>query len=172
MQEQGAASPPSGYVMFCSGAEGPCAQDRMPGGVPRAVDARGLAALARINRQVNAAIAPRPDPADLWRADAAEGDCEDYALAKRALLLRRGWRPSQLLLAVADADGAPHAVLIARTTLGDFVLDNLTDDVLRWDRAAVTVRARQSARLPALWVAVAAAPPGVVSPPRRPPIRR
>lgn len=153
MEERGAASPPSGYVAFCRESSGTCVNDRMAGGAPRAMDARGLSALARLNRQVNAAIEPVEDVGDVWRADAREGDCEDYALAKRAALLADGWTPSQLLIAVADdAFGSPHAVLIARTSMGDFVLDNQTDEVLRWDRAALTFHARQSARLPAMWV--------------------
>lgn len=153
MEEKGAASPPSGYVAFCREPEGACGSDRVAGGAPRAMDARGLLTLDRLNRAVNAAIAPAEDSGDVWRADASSGDCEDYALAKRAALMAAGWAASQALIAVAeDRWGRPHAVLIARTSLGDYVLDSLTDELLRWDSAALTFRSRQSARLPAFWV--------------------
>jgi len=53
------------------------------------------------------------------------GDCEDYALEKRAALIARGWDEGVLQLAVAQAPGfGLHAVLIVATDHGDLVLDN------------------------------------------------
>lgn len=64
-----------------------------------------------------------------------KGDCEEYALHKRQKLIEEGWPRSSLNLAtVYDKTGAGHLVLIVRTLQGDYVLDNLTNEVLRWDK--------------------------------------
>jgi predicted transglutaminase-like cysteine proteinase len=57
----------------------------------------------------------------------ARGDCEDYALEKRAMLTARGWPLEALSLAMAMSDRGVHAALIAHTDRGDFVLDNFFD---------------------------------------------
>lgn len=93
--------------------------------------------LRRINREINRAIRPATDRAlygveEYWQrplligAAGARGDCEDYALEKRARLLALGYAPDALAMAVAVAPGVGlHAVLIVQTDHGDFVLDNL-----------------------------------------------
>jgi len=61
------------------------------------------------------------------------GDCEDYALAKKETLLASGVSSDRLLMAtVLDLDRNHHAVLILRTDRGDYVLDNLTDEIKHW----------------------------------------
>jgi len=63
------------------------------------------------------------------------GDCEDYVLEKRRILLEAGVPISDLLITVAmKPDGDGHAVLTVRTEEGDFILDSLNPHVLRWDR--------------------------------------
>lgn len=49
-----------------------------------------LALVDRVNRQVNGAMRPQAEAgnADVWKIGGATGDCEDYALTKRAALLR------------------------------------------------------------------------------------
>lgn len=98
--------------------------------------------LRLVNRGVNAAIAPQAETdverPDYWQTPLAavrpagarvEGDCEDYALEKRARLRALGWRSEALSLAVAALPrGGAHAVLIAQTDRGDIVLDNLSDE--------------------------------------------
>lgn len=93
--------------------------------------------LRRINREINRAIRPATDRAlfgieEYWQrpllrgAAGARGDCEDYALEKRARLLALGYAPDALAMAVAVAPGVGlHAVLIVQTDRGDLVLDNL-----------------------------------------------
>jgi predicted transglutaminase-like cysteine proteinase len=83
-----------------------------------------------INEVINAAIAPKPgDPAvdSDWLIGPAEGNCNDYAVTKRHLLLEAGWPASALLLAevVRVTTGEHHLILIVRGTNSDFVLDNL-----------------------------------------------
>lgn len=130
-----------------------CAGDRKPGAGPFALSSADLSDLARVNTQVNNAIASEYDRADVWSPDAVAGDCEDFALAKRQRLIDLGWAPSQLLIAVVDdpSQGA-HAVLIARTDQGDLVLDNLTDEIMPWTDTRLTFVSRQSEKLPAMWV--------------------
>lgn len=101
------------------------------------VDAVRLEELHRINRQINRAIRPREDReayglAEYWSRPialygrGAVGDCEDYALEKRAALLAAGWPARSLSLAVAISPRVGlHAVLIVSTDQGDYVLDNL-----------------------------------------------
>jgi predicted transglutaminase-like cysteine proteinase len=96
--------------------------------------------LARVNHDVNAAIRPAPDEdvygePDRWVAPAdgllpARGDCEDYALAKRAMLLAEGWPGDTLSLAAAMGERGLHVVLVAHTDAGDLVLDSAHDSPL------------------------------------------
>ena len=83
-----------------------------------------------INEMINAVIAPKPgEPAidSDWLIGPAEGNCNDYAVTKRHLLLDAGWPASTLLLAevVRVTTGEHHLILIVRGTNSDFVLDNL-----------------------------------------------
>jgi predicted transglutaminase-like cysteine proteinase len=83
-----------------------------------------------INQVINAAIAPKPgDPTvdSDWLIGPAEGNCNDYAVTKRHLLLEAGWPASALLLAevVRVTTGEHHLILIVRGTNSDLVLDNL-----------------------------------------------
>jgi predicted transglutaminase-like cysteine proteinase len=54
------------------------------------------------------------------------GDCEDFAIAKYASLRALGFSPQQLRIAVVQDEirNTPHAVLIAYSDAGNFVLDN------------------------------------------------
>ena len=95
--------------------------------------------LDAINRKFNTEIKPVTDEAyyarrEYWTYPDGYGDCEDYALAKRRALVERGWPAGALLMAlVRQSNGDAHAVLVAITDLGDFVLDNLAGDVRGWD---------------------------------------
>jgi len=75
---------------------------------------------------------------DIWQDDVSitAGDCEDYALVKRRLLVAKGWPAGALSIAIGRAskhDRVLHAVLIARTDKGDFVLNNQHDEVGLWN---------------------------------------
>lgn len=61
---------------------------------------------------------------EFWTVARGAGDCEDYALAKRAALLAAGADPAALRLLTAwIASGEYHLVLVVTTTQGDYVLD-------------------------------------------------
>lgn len=96
--------------------------------------------LRAVNRDINRSIRPSTDRAlygmeEFWQRPlltsgaGARGDCEDYALEKRARLISLGWPVESLALAVAVAPRIGlHAVLLVQTDEGDFVLDNLHDE--------------------------------------------
>ena len=119
---------PLGYQLLCLEAPAEC-----HGGGGSVAKATGdtLDLLKRVNRSVNAAIAPRSDgAADHWQVGATSGDCEDYVLAKRRALIKAGLPSSALRIAhVQTSSGEDHAVLVVKTTDGDFVLDNLNGKV-------------------------------------------
>ena len=117
---------PAGWLNWCLADLARC-RPAAPEHVPAATPGL-LALLERVQREVNAAIAPRQEPAgrDLWQAGAASGDCEDYALTKRQRLLAAGLPAAALQLAtVLLPQGERHAVLAVDTDRGTLVLDNL-----------------------------------------------
>ena len=63
------------------------------------------------------------------------GDCDDYVLVKRKALLNLGFPEPALRIAEVFLAGLErHAVLTVKTDRGNFVLDNLRDDVVAWNR--------------------------------------
>lgn len=97
--------------------------------------------LQSVNRRVNARIRPITDQAhwgivDRWDfPDDGFGDCEDYQLLKRRMLVERGLpRRALLMTVVIDETNEGHAVLTIRTDRGDFILDNKTDAIRPWRR--------------------------------------
>ncbi len=163
MQEGEAVAPPTGWTEFCTRAPDHCAAPETGTAVaalPAGPDA--LAQLEAINRFVNEAIEPRADAPrlgvpDRWSlpltVDKTDvGDCEDYALEKRRQLIDAGWPPSALRLAVATSrETGVHAALIALTEEGDFVLDNLVDDVRPWSQTDYVWLKRQASADPREW---------------------
>jgi predicted transglutaminase-like cysteine proteinase len=76
-----------------------------------------------------------------------KGDCEDFAMLKRKMLIERGWPSSALSISVgATAQGEAHAVLLVLTAQGQYVLDNLTSSILSPERSGHVFHARQSGR--------------------------
>jgi predicted transglutaminase-like cysteine proteinase len=151
------ASAPRGFGPLCTTYSWLCATSSardLPGG--------GALALARsVNRQVNATTPQISDLAqygvpDHWALPTARGgDCEDIAMLKKERLVMAGYPAQDLLIAtVLDRGGENHAVLVARTAMGDFVLDNLRDAVLPWQRTRYTFLTMQNPSRPSQWEAV------------------
>ena len=158
MQVGGWTNPPVGYIDFCKNYPAQCvARGRDEA---EALTEATWRDLREVNVGVNRNIAPVTDrdfygKDEVWTLPDAFGDCEDYVLLKRKLLVERGWSTSDLLVSVVfDEVGDGHAVLLARTTRGDFVLDNKTDRVLRWYETAYHFVKRQSVSDPNRWVVV------------------
>lgn len=84
----------------------------------------------RINSDVNASVTYKTDleqysKPEYWVEAGTLGDCEDYALLKRQVLLKSGFERKDLHLACCWVEtGEYHCVLLCRTDKGWFVLDN------------------------------------------------
>jgi predicted transglutaminase-like cysteine proteinase len=116
--------------------------------------------IASVNRRVNARIRPITDQAhwgvvDRWEyPDDGFGDCEDFQLLKRRMLVERGLpRRALRMTVVIDDIGEGHAVLMVRTTRGDLILDNKTNVVLPAARTGYTFVKREGQESRA-WVAL------------------
>ncbi len=109
---------------------------RRLGPVPVGQEAQLLWVQARLNRLPFRSDAARWGVEDYWASPeeflASGGDCEDYALAKMAVLRRLGWREEALeLVLVRDlARNRAHAVLRVHDTSGDWLLDNQSAGLL------------------------------------------
>lgn len=174
--------PPFGYIGFCMRSPGECQKapikslsDLMPDANFHQMDVLNQFAdhqpsvdlssgkrwfeLNRVNDFVNSSVWPLKDSAQYGRLEwwayptAKGGDCEDYALLKRKLLIGRGWPIGSLTLAVAKLwDGTGHAVLIVVTQQGEYVLDNQRGEILPWHAAPYAWIQRQSSHDPQKWV--------------------
>ena len=161
MVEGGAVRGPRGYERFCRLDPRYCRapKKRRPGATVSASPDL-LRQLAAFNRSVNAEFEPGRDReiygvSDHWTFPTKKADCEDYALAKQARLLKAGWPREALLLGVVVGEDSPfHAVLIVRTTKGEYVLDNMTDELRDWRDTGYSWVIRQSARYPERWVRI------------------
>jgi predicted transglutaminase-like cysteine proteinase len=132
-----------------------------PAGVSYDLEMRRLIA---VNREVNRSVRFRSDDQlfgteDYWslpvrgRDGQLYGDCEDYALQKRSLLLTQGFSPTDLSMAVVrTAKGDVHAVLLVSTDAGEMMLDSLTAAVIPWRHSTYRLVARQAAGDAATWV--------------------
>ncbi|HYQ06874.1 MAG TPA: transglutaminase-like cysteine peptidase [Xanthobacteraceae bacterium] len=156
----GVTSPPIGWTEFCIEYAPEC--DTAPS-VPRDVvlSTRALLELKRINVAVNSTIKPMTDM-DHWGVverwnypDDGYGDCEDYALQKRKLLMEAGWpREALLMTVVRDQNGNGHAVLTVKSDRGEYILDNQTNDILSWEDTGYRFVKRQSQFDPNVWVSL------------------
>tara|TARA_B100000678_G_C18094639_1_gene456221 strand:- start:123 stop:704 length:582 start_codon:yes stop_codon:yes gene_type:complete len=147
-------SRPYGHVEYCNKNSADCQAHKI-GDLPPA----RLSVLRDVNRIVNRSIKPMSDikqfgKRELWTANAKAGDCEDFALSKRRALMARGFRPSHLLLTMARRRGEAHTVLVVRTRDGDFVLDNMRDEVLPVNRTGLGYVKMQSESNSAQWVRI------------------
>jgi predicted transglutaminase-like cysteine proteinase len=149
--EQSRIVAPFAHVEFCV---------RVPGDCRNAGQAQAVAMtsgrwddLQALNSTVNSEITPRKDSGDdTWTLSPASGDCEDYAVTKRHMLIQRGWPSSALRLALGKtAAGEGHLVLVVRTTKGDVVLDNLSDDIPSWRETDLSWLSIQSSTDPRIW---------------------
>lgn len=119
-----------------------------------------LAQLQQLNVSVNKAIKPISDfdlygVEEYWTYPVDGGDCEDYVLAKRRVLIEDGIPSSTVLITVLRRpNGEGHAVLTVRTDIGDVILDNLTDAVLNWDETGYTYLKRQAVDHTGRWVSI------------------
>ena len=159
MRIYGQSMPPIGHIRFCKTFPGDCLpqnkiQDRF------ALSPDRWNELVAVNSLVNRIVEPTEDQElygeiERWTDPENRGDCEDYVLLKRRMLIQRGWPASSLLITVVtDENGAGHAVMTARTSNGDFILDNKNSKILAWNKVPYRFYKRQSYRDPKRWVSL------------------
>jgi predicted transglutaminase-like cysteine proteinase len=126
--------------------------------------------LARINKWVNDSVWPITDM-DHWGVverwnypDDGYGDCEDYVLLKRKMLLQAAWpRQALLITVVRDRNGDGHAVLTVKTDKGEFILDNQNPEIVLWSETGYHFVKRQSQTDPNNWIALGEQRPNIAT---------
>jgi len=118
--------------------------------------------LETVNRTVNVTVRSVSDVThygveDFWelpfQGGGNAGDCEDYVLQKRQMLLARGIPMTALSIALVRTSwNEPHAVLLVRSSQGDYVLDNLTSRIKPWTEVTYSWIKWQSGNNPEAWV--------------------
>jgi predicted transglutaminase-like cysteine proteinase len=151
---------PIGWVEFCAEYKPEC--DTKPS-EPRDVvmTPKAWADMVKVNTWANETIQPVTD-LDHWGVverwnypDDGKGDCEDYVLLKRRMLMQAGWpREALLITVVRDKKGDGHAVLTVKTNRGEFILDNQEAHVLPWYKTGYRFVKRQSQSDPNEWVSL------------------
>ncbi|AWB50010.1 hypothetical protein HYN69_17220 [Gemmobacter aquarius] len=150
-------SAPAGASGLCTRYDWACART----GKTRPIDLAAMAVAQKINTVANRKVRPVSDQAqwsiaERWSLPTARGgDCEDYAMLKKMMLIQAGFSPDQLLIAtVLDRQRRSHAVLILRTGTQDLVLDNMTGRIKHWRDTGYTFLRLQDPRRPDRWVGV------------------
>lgn len=160
MHTGGRTTQPVGHYEFCQKLPQECSE-RKPKQAPVELTRKLWATIVNINNSVNTRIKPLTDTEqwgkeEVWSyPDTGLGDCEDYVLEKRRELMSQGVPAGDLLMTVARRpNGDGHAVLTIRTSLGDFILDNLEPRVLSWTDTDNTYLKRQSEQNSGVWVTI------------------
>jgi len=151
---------PIGWVQFCEEHPWECKSEVAE---PRDVQfsKASFKELDYINRYVNNKIKPMTDlehygVVEKWAyPEDGYGDCEDYVLLKRRMLMQLGWpRGALLITVVRDKKGDGHAILTIRTDKGEFVLDNQENEILSWTDTGYRFVKRQSQSDVNVWVSL------------------
>jgi len=181
MHEGVIVRPPRGYVTMCDSGLFPCSSMMDPFQYENDLDNSTLTGEIRLNydnevimvegmwdllsyanRKVNDMIEHVSDyqnygVVDHWIPSIDKGDCEDYVLTKKLLLMKMGWPESSLMIAIARTQISAydyHAVLVVKTDQGDFVLDSANDVVSPWCEVGYNWVMRQSERGTNNWVRI------------------
>jgi len=153
----GRTATPWGWADFCDRYKEECAGGTL---YPEDIELspKTWALIQRINDRVNKSIKPMSDMehwgvVDQWDLPLdGYGDCEDYALLKRKLLMEAGLpRQALLMTVVKDEHGEGHAILTVKTDRGDYILDNMVDGVKAWTALPYAFVKRQSQSDPDIW---------------------
>ena len=155
-----AARAPIGWIEFCNENSREC-KTQKTAARDIVLSNQTWTSLVRVNDWVNKSIKPITDM-DHWGVvekwsypDDGYGDCEDYVLLKRRMLVEAGWpREALLITVVRDKKGEGHAVLTVKTDKGEFILDNQEDRVLLWSETGYRFVKRQSQSDQNTWVSL------------------
>lgn len=159
MQVGAITSQPIGHYEFCLTHKDECSIKSANTVAPRVTD-YGWNIVREINSKVNHDIMPMTDQEifgrdEVWAYPKDVGDCEDFALLKRRMLIQAGFSPADVLMTVVrKPDGEGHAVLTLRTSDGDYILDNLASDVKLWSETPYRFLKRQASFNTGRWVTI------------------
>jgi len=149
---------PPGWAEFCRNYKSEC--DVKPSDPHKiAVTAEVWDKLVDVNRWANTHIKPTEDrkhwgKINKWYfADDGKGDCKDYVIVKRRMLMEAGLPREALLITIVwTPQEKGHAVLTVRTDRGDYVLDSLSSKIVLWNQTPYDYVMRQSQSNPNAWL--------------------
>lgn len=151
------ANPPWGWSDFCRRHPDECISQPLAPTTTR-LTPKLWTLLNDVNLRVNASITAITDqehwglPEHWDFPDDGKGDCEDFSLLKRKMLVNAGVAVENLSLAVVrDTTDNGHAVLLVRTDRGEFVLDNQTNEIKPRNQTEYRFVKQQSRTNPAQW---------------------
>ncbi len=159
MAVNGKTAQPIGHHEFCRVHSAECAI-RSDSRVRVRLDQKRWNELDAVNKAVNTGIRPTTDEElfgrpEVWEFPDGSGDCEDFVLLKRRMLMEKGWPAAALLITVVrQTNGDGHAVLTVTTNRGDLVLDNLDSQIELWSETSYRYLKRQSEYDTGAWVAI------------------
>ena len=159
MRVIGKANPPIGHYEFCQTYQSECQPTSLDNGPMKLTEERWKTMLD-VNYTVNTTITPMTDMEiygveERWAYPTTAGDCEDFVLLKRKMLMNKGISASNLLITVVlQPNGQGHAVLTVRTDRGDFILDNMRNKVMSWSETEYTYLKRQDSANPGRWMKI------------------
>lgn len=160
MKTLGRTSQPIGHYDYCKKYTKDCSiRSRANSGVK--LTRKRWNEMVAVNTHSNNSVAPVTDleyynREEYWVYPKKYGDCEDYVLLKRKLLIENGWPASSLLITVVTLpNGDGHAVLTVRTDRADYALDNLNNKILQWNKTEYRFLKRQSSRHSGKWETIA-----------------
>ncbi|HET7716691.1 MAG TPA: transglutaminase-like cysteine peptidase [Bauldia sp.] len=159
MAVRGETAQPIGHHEFCRIHTAECLV-RSDTRVRVRLDEQRLRELAAVNEAVNKGVRPTTDQElyghpEVWDFPEGSGDCEDFVLLKRKMLMDEGWPAAALLITVVrQTNGDGHAVLTVTTDRGDLVLDNLESHIKVWSETSYRYLKRQSEYDAGAWMAI------------------
>lgn len=160
MKTTGRTSQPIGHYEYCRKYRADCNIRASNSRAPKLTRARWND-LVDVNMHSNKVVTPITDleyykVEELWTYPKEYGDCEDYVLMKRHMLMQRGWPASSLLVTVVrQSNGDGHAVLTVRTDRADYILDNLENKIKPWNETDYRYLKRQSVKNSGHWSKIA-----------------
>lgn len=152
--------PPIGWTQFCLENPTDCASAPS---IPRDIvlTPQAWKHLHAVNDWVNQNVKPVTDlehwgVVEKWSYPTdGYGDCEEYVLLKRKMLIDNGWpREALLITVVRDKNDEGHAVLTVKTDRGEFILDNENEEIVPWMETGYRFVKRQTQSDQNVWVAV------------------
>ncbi len=156
MRTTGRTSQPIGHFDYCKSYVRDCSI-RSSSSKPTKLTRQRWSEMVAVNSHSNRSVGPVTDlefykREEFWTYPKNYGDCEDYVLLKRKLLMEQGWPASSLLITVVTLpNGDGHAVLTVRTDRADYALDNLNNKILPWNNTEYRYLKRQSSRHSGKW---------------------